>query len=140
MKKFVLLSLLALLAFGGGYSDLLVRPSWAHDDTFHHSHVNGEIVPEQPNPIEVAVHAAISLYEWLDGCYGDAQDYFEERRQEQLSQGGGGGTVSSSNDAVYQAVSAQASPPAGTETNTNTGVTTKPNCFEGQANPDPECN
>ncbi len=67
-------SFLALIAFGFGYSDLLVRPSLAHanpdpyaDPYDYHSHT-GSI------PIDGLIHAAVSFYEWLDSG-GDADDY-----------------------------------------------------------------
>ena len=66
-------SVLALIAFSLGYFDLLVRPCWAHFD-------NGE----RHRHSSVATDAFMTLYEWLDQCLGDAQDYFEAKRQAQL--------------------------------------------------------
>ena len=126
-------SVLALIAFGFGYSDLLVRPCWAHAGKCHNKSYEAPSptcqVPSYHTPGTI-ISTVVSLYEWLDGCYGDAQDYFEERRKEQLSQSGGGNTVPSSNEAVYQGVGAQNPPPEGTKTNNNQGVTTNPNPTE----------
>ncbi len=133
-------SFLALIAFGFGYSDLLVRPCWAHVGHCH----NKSHEPPSPTCQTPSYHipgtiisAAVSLYEWLDGCYGDIQDYIEEKNKEQQGNpGGGGGTVSSSG----QVVGSIAPPPPGTETNTNQGVSTDPNPCDPHHPDYPNCN
>lgn len=69
-------SVLALIAFGVGYSDLLVRPSlaggagghchWDYTCTIHDSHSG--------NNFQHVIDLAVSLYEWLDSG-GDPDDY-----------------------------------------------------------------
>lgn len=133
-------SFLALIAFGFGYSDLLVRPCWAHNngsqlhlllhgvDHALHDAINGA-----GDAVDAAVDAAVEeLKKWVDSG-GEVIHYVPSGPSTSS-------TVPASEEAAYQVVGALNPSPPGVETNTTEGVKTDPNCFEGQANPDPECN
>ena len=84
-------SFLALIVFGFGHSDLLVRNSWAHHDRFTSNPITHWSDHELIRAVEtIATGFALVVYlgyltaEEILEAYGRLQDFIEKKRQEQL--------------------------------------------------------